>query len=258
MSIDVELVKALGTRFIERKDVKAVQGEENPFDHQVKGWQPIKQPFTMQDFEDHLAGNRTFGHYMLSTEGNCKLFAFDIDLDKEGSYWTADTEPGETIECNPREAWLAGDSHPAHLCLTTQLRAMAEGLAVRTNRILGIPVAIAYTGRKGLHVYGFTGSKPASVVRQLAVGILDDFGCFDAVKGDVFYKHRTEYRNLTIEVFPKQDSIDGKQFGNLMALPLGIHKETGQRKFFLTTNAPNDKFVEMDPMKVLDGDLPWE
>jgi hypothetical protein len=38
---------------------------------------------------------------------------------------------------------------------------------------------------------------------------------------------------FNLEVFPKQDQPGGKGFGNLVKLPLGLHRATGKRSFFL-------------------------
>jgi hypothetical protein len=38
---------------------------------------------------------------------------------------------------------------------------------------------------------------------------------------------------FNLEVFPKQDAPGGKGFGNLVKLPLGLHRTTGKRSFFL-------------------------
>ena len=37
---------------------------------------------------------------------------------------------------------------------------------------------------------------------------------------------------LNLEVFPKQDRLSGKGYGNLVKLPLGIHRLTGKRSVF--------------------------
>ncbi len=143
--------------------------------------------------------------------------------------------------------------------LTINLRCMAEGLALRVSRQLNIPVAITDSGGKGLHVYGFTGSMPANAVREIALSFLKELeGTFEAFRGLNFWRHTTSYPMLDIEVFPKQASLDGKELGNLMALPLGVHRVTGRKKSFLSTNCALDRLVEMDPMRALSGDLPWE
>lgn len=47
---------------------------------------------------------------------------------------------------------------------------------------------------------------------------------------------------LKAENFPKQPKIKPEQLGNLVRLPLGIHKKTGQRGLFL--NCPDDNQLE--------------
>lgn len=251
MSGHLDVIKALGTRFIERRDVKAVQGEGIP-------WQPIREKFTVKDFEDHLSGKRTFGHYLVSPEGNCKFFAFDIDLDKQGQYFD---ESGTFHPCNPRDVVLDPE-HPGYLEFRHDLRNVAEGFARKIDRILGVPTAIAWSGGKGLHVYGFTGTKQASVVRTLAAGLMDDAGWLPT-RGDNFFKHPHHatnplcYPHITIEIFPKQDSVGADGFGNLMALPLGVHKGTGQEKYFCRLN--EETWTVNDPVSALNGDIePWE
>lgn len=270
---DRELIGLLGSRFIERRDVKAVMGEP----HVDKGgkplhWQPIRENFTMQDFRDHLSGKRTFGHYMVSPEGKTKLFAYDLDLREnkepverdgeiitpgfEGSYVTEDSEPGESFPCDPRKAWQE-DSHPAKWYLTQQLRCLAEALAIAVHERMNLPVAIASSGGKGLHVYGFTGSEEASHVRAAAIELLNVMGCFEAFRGESFFLHKCAHQNLTIEVFPKQTSLDGKDLGNLMKLPLGLHRDTGRRGEFITCKAPFTELRAMDPTEALTVSNPW-
>lgn len=254
---DIEIIKALGTRFIERRDVKARQDAEG-------NWYTVqdrdgsnRQPFTLQDFKDHLAGRTTYGHYLVNPENDyCKLFAFDIDVSKEGFCVTDDTEPEERLPCNPREV-LADPNHPGSKYLRMQIRAYAAAIAMRIND-LGIPAAIAVSGRKGLHVYGFCGSGPAAAARRMARTVMESGG-FEPFRGENFWQRTGNdllIKNATIEVFPKQDSLDGKDLGNLMGLPLGRHQATGKTKNFIQCVTPADAFIPIDPLAALAGR--WE
>lgn len=267
--VDIELIRSLGTKFIERRDVKAVMDEPMP----GKGgpplpWQPIRSPFTMEDFAAHLEGRRTFGHYMVSpVEDTCKLFALDIDLrenkpaklDKDGEIavpafegvYYDDTQKG-FLPCNPREDWGKVD-HPARPYLTRHLAIVANLLAQVTAE-LGIDVAVSLSGNKGLHVYGFTGPIKASFAKESAIEVLKELDFYEE-RGDVFFGH-VGYPNLMVEVFPKQDSLDGKDLGNLMALPLGIHRKTGKKKQFVRVSS--DSITVIDPHEALGGYRPWE
>lgn len=226
----------------------------------------------MADLHDHIEGKQTMGHYLVSSEGYTKLFAFDIDLKKTG--WTMpvyeETEGDEhkttnldAQPCNPREVWL-DTSNPGRTWLTIQLRCHADSIAERTYKLLGCHVAIATSGCKGLHVYGFMDTPvPADEARAAAVAVLESFSdpapWFIPVRGANFYGRPEEERsNIEIEIFPKQDSLDNKEFGNLMSLALGINRKTGIRKRFITSNAPYEKLITKDPVAVLEGELPWE
>lgn len=263
MASNVELVKLIGNRFIARKDVKAFQADDG-------AWYPDRTPMTMSDFEAHLAGTKTMGHYLLDQQDHCKLFAFDLDLAKhdrdcedktcKGGCVLYEGGDGITYRINPREMW----QHPNEVypdinpLLTMDLRCMAEGLAGYTHRTLGIPIAIATSGHKGLHVYGFTDLIPAEAARHLALQVLTGFGCFVPFRGENFWRHESAYRALEIEIFPKQTTLEGKDLGNLMKLPLGVHRVTKKRAEFLSCKVGMDTISPMDPERALEGDLPWE
>lgn len=270
MLSDTELVKLLGQRFISRKDVKSFQGADG-------GWYPEKcpqckaegatcthRPMTMQDFMDHLSGTKTMGHYLVEPVGNtCKLFAFDLDIrkptkpDAPEPYLPVDDD-GQLY--NPREA-LLDDSHPMQPALRTQLRILAEMLARRAHDQLGVPVAIADSGGKGLHVYCFTGSIPAEAARSLAHGLMEGTGHFEPTRGQNFWRYTRwpdEYQEVEIETFPKQAQVAADGMGNLMKLPLGVHRVTGKPSRFLTVKSPLEVFAAVDPIRALEGDLPWE
>lgn len=119
-----------------------------------------------------------------------------------------------------------------------------------------IGVAISDSGGKGLHVYCFTGLVPAETARGFAKIVLDEL-LLKPVRGDNFFR-REGYPTLEVEVFPKQGSLEGKELGNLMKLPLGVNRKTGRFSRFLTCKAGYDKLVPTDPFNVLNGDSPWE
>lgn len=265
-----ELAAMLGRRFIERRDVKAIQHPNGMWTPDMEhhghgrgescGEACIPKKWSMADLRAHVAGERTYGHYLIGTDNTCKLFAFDLDLVKEGYFISLKED--EIMQggqpCNPREIWQ-DESHPGREWLVSQLRCLAEALALKIVRTFDgdIPVAIGYSGGKGLHVYGFTGSVPAAEARGAAVEVLNAFNCFEPSKGENFYKHQFGlYRNIEIEVFPKQDSLEGKKLGNLMALPLGIHRKTGKKKFFLDCRVGYTTIQEFDAATALEGEVP--
>jgi hypothetical protein len=237
----------LAKRFIARRDVKAVQQSNGAY-------HPDRTKFTMTDLRSHIAGTSTFGHYLVSQDDECKLFAFDLDLKKTGR-WLDDNDNWHDF--NPREAWL-DKTHPSREQQTVQLRCLAEALALRARRWAGVDVAVSYSGGKGLHVYGWTGPVPAAEARRTAIHVLDGFGCFKLVKGINFYAHTgDEYQNIEIEVYPKQDSLENKDLGNLLRLPLGINRKTKQRAYFLDMRQPYNLFKAADPIEAMSPGYEW-
>lgn len=262
----MNIVNEIAVKFIERRDVKAVQQRSGIY-IPVVDKDDNRLKFTRSDLEEHVAGTKSFGHYLISPEGNCRLFAYDIDLAKSWQPATPD-EPDPPLETwtpkgvlsvSPREI-LKDATHAARPRLITELRCVAEGLAARVQRVLDIPVAIAFSGSKGLHVYGFTGSAPAFEVRNAAMDVMKSYGVFAPVRGDNFYRHTNPpqwgFPNVEIELFPKQGSLEGKDLGNLMRLPLGRNRK-GSEAFFIDPNAPHDQLVPLDPARALSGDDLW-
>lgn len=279
-----ELANLIAKKFIARPDVYAEQKRAGYYEPVIDRNTKERKAWSRAALEDHLAGNRTFGHYLLSKDGKCKLFAFDIDLRKneydketgaalfEGSgpsqfgpeAWTEHNDfLGEILTFDPREAWL-NRAHAARPWIKKQLREVA---AIFVNEILklDIPCAVAYSGAKGIHVYGFTGLLPAMDVREGADIVLDAVtaaGGIELYKGKHFYKFADDdpiegYPNLSIEVFPKQDSLDGKDLGNLMRLPLGRNLKTTDPTFFVDMTSEQTELKPVDPIHALTSASPY-
>ena len=285
------MATVIAKKFIQRRDAKAKQkanGEYSP----VADWNPdgtrgALHPWKMSDIEDHLEGRATYGHYLVDQADQTKLFAFDIDLRENkpetpqspaftGSYCTLpDLSALETeitdeqymqmvgiYEMNPRVDWL-NRAHPGRDWLKRQLRYTAAKLSRTIYEELEIPVATAYSGSKGLHVYGFTGTISASAAREAAEMVLQLAGGFEPARGNSFYQHVNQdpfmgYPNLTIEVFPKQTSLQGKDLGNLMRLPLGRNLKSPDTPFFIDERVSQLTIVpHPDPIALLESGNPW-
>lgn len=298
-----ELARLFAKNFIQRPDVKAVQlnksggglqqGDYFP-DSRVNEERRPNSPhlphgFNMAHLQAHLAGERTYGHYLLDQDSNTKMFAFDIDIEKSGSYITIpnwDEAPeftagheeedwfrehtvthivdGSSPE-NLRDLWVSRrrSAAPARAWLKYQLRYVATRLAAKVVE-LEIPCAVAYSGSKGVHVYGMMGTTPADEARQAALLVLDMVDEFELKRGKNFYMHKnndpwTGFSNLSVEVFPKQESLDGKKLGNLMRLPLGTnYKNPKDPTFFMDLTGPAGEFKPVaDPIKTLETGNPF-
>lgn len=249
-----DLAAQIAKKFIQRRDVKAIQFDDGSYcpdqrlaqidaERQAAGqasnrlapYGPVG--FKMSHLTAHLAGEKTYGHYMLDHDGLCKLFAFDIDLEKTG-FWADMNQPAFPIyQGFPRDEWR-DRSHPSRSWYKYQMKMVTSKLAKVITKDLQLPCAVAYTGNKGMHVYGFTGAMPANEVRDIARIALDATGEWAPSKGENFFKHvnndpSSGFGNFSIEVFPKQDSLDGKDLGNLMRLPLGRNRKTKDPTFFV-------------------------
>ena len=191
----------------------------------------------------------TMGHYLLSPENKCRVFVFDIDVATAGVWG------GERFEAR---AEFAKPDSPYREGLIGQLLITAECIARRAHRELDIPVAISFSGNKGVHVTGFTGSEAAAHVRSAAHDVLDAIGSFTPLRGSNFFAPENPEMSLSIEVFPKQESIDADKLGNLVRLPLGINRKSNGASCFLRVGGgARSRFQEMDPIEALSGALPW-
>jgi hypothetical protein len=263
----------LAKLFIARPDVKAYQAGPGKYQGQyfthVEGTRenPTYIPWTRKAIQQHLAGEATYGHYLLSKESNAKLFAFDIDLQQIARLPHLPVPINEEdmidwessfCETAPREAWK-DRRHPARDYMKFAMRTFAHKLQ-REIDDLGIPSAVAYTGSKGVHVYGFTGLMPAKEVRAAAMICINNLP-IKPVRGNMIYEweeidtdqvhHHEECEIFTVEVFPKQDEISEEGFGNLMRLPLGKNQKSNDPTFFVDTNAPMGTLAPTDPHALL-------
>ena len=130
---------------------------------------------------------------------------------------------------------------------------------------LDIDCAVAYSGSKGVHVYGFMPEPtPASQVRAAALLVMEMTDEFEVLKGKHFFKHKNQdpqsgFPNFSVEVFPKQDNLEGKDLGNLMRLPLGKNQKNPQDPcFFLDMTSPIGLFKPVtDPVELLTNGNPF-
>jgi hypothetical protein len=252
MQASDEVCNLLAKHFIQRKDVKAVQ---KVLPDKVI-YTPDHTPWTRDALRAHLEGTQSYGHYLLDQEDNVKLFAFDIDLEKIG--WLPTDEDFTAFEpAAPRDVWMDRSKVNERGFIKMQFKVLAHMLMRAIESELDIPTAAAYSGGKGIHVYGLTGSCPATDARDGAMIVLDSLGRFEAKRGSNFFMdtetdYATGFQNLSIELFPKQNSLEGKDLGNLMRLPLGKNlKNPKDPTFFIDMTSPMAVLRPTDPVKAL-------
>lgn len=266
-----DIATLLAQKYIARRDVKAVQ-------HADGSWSPhtdtgrrdgARLKWRMADLNSHIEKTATYGHYLLDADDKCKLFAFDIDLEKNtppdsskpftGSYVDAD---GDIQFFDARESW-SDRKHPARPLLKIALMQTAFTLGTIIRDELDLECAVAYSGGKGVHVYAFTGLLSAKDAREGAQIVMESFDEFEPTRGDNFWRDKDQRlenitRNLTIEVFPKQDSLEGKDLGNLMRLPLGRNlKRPKDPCFFIDMTKGLTEMSPIDPVIALTTEAAW-
>ncbi|NLI83785.1 MAG: DNA primase [Deltaproteobacteria bacterium] len=185
--------------------LRLFQGREDCFARQwvdrqegTQGYIPVRRPMTPKDVAEHLAGSRTYGIYLLQMDSRVRAAVVDADLVarlRSGSLGPEDRKN-----------------------LAAEKRYLLDRLP-EISREKGMPCLTEFSGGKGFHFwYLFSEPVAASSARQ-ALGeivrhVASDLTCFN------------------LEVFPKQDRLAGKGLGNLVKLPLGIHRGTGKPSFF--------------------------
>jgi hypothetical protein len=180
-------------------------GRENVYARQwsaeggESGYTPVREPLTPAAVRNHLIGNITLGVYPVRLDNTVTFFAFDVDI---------------------RKAALAR----ARSSLA-EARRVKEAVAAETERLrgemeaLGVPALLEDSGYKGRHLWVFLETpEDAAVVRQF---------------GGLFLKTiPLASPDLQAEFFPKQATA-GAGIGNLIKLPIGIHRRTGRRSRLL-------------------------
>jgi len=164
-----------------------------------QGYVPVRRPMELKDLEDHFKGLKTYGLYLLKSDGSIKTAVIDVDLVKDF-----------------REKNLKSDQKNL---VKRELFYLIERITELSEQA-GLRPLIEFSGGKGYHFWYFfkIPGKPQqarAVLEMIKQSFAGDLSAF------------------AMEVFPKQDYLKGKGLGNLVKLPLGIHRLTGKRSWFV-------------------------
>lgn len=277
-NLNDELAALFAKRFIQRRDVKAIQFDGGAYSpdrkleelNRLGNYGPVG--FQMHHLHQHLTGQATYGHYLLDEADMVRCFALDIDLRKNNDefqgYYPAEesmySEEPALVPMNPREDWL-NRAHPGRWWTKTQFGMLARKLTATIQKELGIGTAAAYSGNKGIHVYGFTGPMPAAQARAAAHYAIEVSDDWVLERGQHIYQYKLQdpmmgYPNVNLEVYPKQDSLADKDLGNLLRLPLGVNRKNPvDPTFFIDLNTPVGVFApHPNPVQLLETGNPYE
>ncbi len=176
-----------------------------------QGYVPVDRPIDRVDVEDHISGTKTYGIYLMKSDSTVAAAVIDMDLAKKFRGIKLAAEEKQVIF---RE------------------RAYLVQRIVEISNTIGIEPLAEYSGGKGYHFWFlFSPFLPARIARSALLRITEP------LSKDVSAFH--------LEVFPKQDHLSGKGFGNLVKLPLGVHRLTGKRSY-LTGCRDHDDTAQLE------------
>ncbi len=152
-----------------------------------------------RDVDDHLAGRKTYGIYLLQSDARVTTAVLDADLVKKFRQTKLNAEDRSVVR---RERNY----------LISRVKDLAKEM--------GLEPLIEFSGGKGFHFWFFfepaaEASFARGILSRISHVVCEDLSAFN------------------MEVFPKQDTLTGKGLGNLVKLPLGVHRLTGKRSFFI-------------------------
>jgi len=163
------------------------------------GYTPVHEPFSPEVARHHLAGDLTAGFYLIRLDQTTQHLCFDLDI---AAYLRKPLPSGKRM---------------------LELQGLVQRTAVRLQdacAALGLAAHLEDSGHKGRHVWVlFEVPMPARDVRRLASRILEATPPLPL--------------EVTLEVFPKQDRVPPGGLGNLVKIPLGLHRKSGRRSLFL-------------------------
>ncbi len=196
-ALDDETLLRILHRFSGREGIYARQWVNATGD---VGYSPVREHLTTGTLRRHLEGKVTLGVYPIRIDGTVPFFAFDLDIAK---------------------AALVRAAGHGEAALAT-LRDFVHRKAVELRRFLrelGIETVLEDSGYKGRHLWGFL-AEPAPA---------QDVHRFGVLVSETWPRASDE---VDLEFFPKQPRV-GRGPGNLIKLPLGVHRKSGKRSMLL-------------------------
>ncbi|HOX46079.1 MAG TPA: CRISPR-associated primase-polymerase type A1 [Myxococcota bacterium] len=197
LASDAELV-ALADLFAGREGVHARQWK-GPDGR--AGYSPVHTPLTPALVREHLLGAITLGTYVVRRDGGANFLALDVDL----------TRPAlEALGRGPRRAFE--DVLAKALAFARRLASALRGF--------GLSPVLEDSGHKGYHAWVFFAEPwSAALARRLARAALGLAG--------------PPPEGVAVDVFPAQGRVPADGLGNLIKLPLGVHRKTGRKSLLL-------------------------
>jgi hypothetical protein len=164
-----------------------------------QGYVPVRHPLGFEEVDEHLKGRKTYGMYLIHSDGTVKVAVIDAD-----------------IVSRYRNTKLKLDEKRL---VKREYHYLVSRIKELSGKI-GLSPLVEFSGGKGWHFWFFFESpvKAGEAKR-----------CLEGIKNVI----KKDLSAFSLEVFPKQDKLSGKGFGNLVKLPLGVHRLNGKRSYFV-------------------------
>lgn len=179
---------------------EGVHARQTRFKRGKFGYLPVYEDLDDYHLKKHLAGDETLGIYLVKKNNTSNLMAIDIDINK---------------------GFL--DEFKSNSKTRARLRKelfQTAGKIIASGAEIGASFLLEFSGFKGLHLWLISDfALPARYWRQLGRWFIEQIDRLP--------------REIHVEVFPKQDRVDEQGLGNLVKLPLGIHRASERRSLFL-------------------------
>jgi len=167
----------------------------------ISGYSPVEEPLTARVIRRHLFGDITVGVYPIRLDGTVVFMALDLDLTRAAMEW-------------------ARRGRDEAAAVRRSLERAVE-LALAASRKAGLEPLVEDSGYKGRHLwFFFEQPERLGVVHALIRALVRSF-------------EEEIPAGIGVETFPKQARRSGKGYGNLIKLPLGVHRRTGRRAWLL-------------------------
>ena len=159
-----------------------------------QGYVPVRQALDLRDVEEHLGGRKTYGIYLVRYDGTVKVAVLDVDLRQEYR--------GGKLKADDRDLVRREGAY-----IHSRIRDLSGKI--------GLAPLVEFSGGKGFHFWFLLDTPVLPEQVRRALGEIRD-----TLVGDL--------KAFSLELFPKQEKLSGKGLGNLVKLPLGLHRLTGK------------------------------
>ncbi len=204
-----------------KKFIKIFSGREGVFatqwiDNRGRvGYLPQRGNIKEKDVLSHLKGDITLGVYVSRLDNTVNFLVIDIDIKKN------------YLEKEINEEMIND--------LEDKINVVVQNIKNYAEKIK-FPVYIENSGYKGRHIWIFFSSP------------IKSSDAIDLAK--IFIENISEIpKEISIEIFPKEQHISPKSLGSLIKLPFGKHRKTGKFSYFIDNGEPYDNIEFVNSVK---------